>query len=62
MLGYTPNRYVVVDYDAFERLIDTLGGIEVDVFMDMEYDDYSGDLHIDIKEGLQTLDGETALQ
>lgn len=62
VLGYTPNRYVVVDYDAFERLIDTLGGIEVDVFMDMEYDDYSGDLHIDIKEGLQTLDGETALQ
>ncbi|MEA4824638.1 MAG: LCP family protein [Clostridiaceae bacterium] len=62
VLGYTANRYVAIDYDAFERLIDTLGGIEINVFMDMQYTDNAGNLNIDIKEGLQTLDGETALK
>ena len=61
VLGYTPNRYVTLDYDAFERLIDAIGGVEMDVFMDMKYDDYAGKLHIDLKEGPQLLDGEKAL-
>jgi len=61
VLGYAANRYIVVNYDGFERLIDALGGIEINVFMDMYYTDTKEGLVIDLKEGLQTLNGEKAL-
>ena len=62
VIGIRPNRYVTVEYEGFEKLIDALGGIEEDVFMDMQYVDHSANLTIDIKEGKQVLDGETALK
>lgn len=62
IIGIRPNRYVTVEYEGFEKLIDALGGIEEDVFMDMQYVDHSANLTIDIKEGTQVLDGENALK
>lgn len=61
LLGYEVNRYVIVDFDAFTNLVDAIGGIEVNVPKRMYYSDPDQDLLIDIKAGLQTLDGEDAL-
>jgi len=61
LLGYDANRYVIVDYDAFENLINAVGGVEIDVPRRMYYRDPDQDLTIDLQPGLQVLDGENAL-
>jgi LCP family protein required for cell wall assembly len=60
-LGVDIDQVVKVDYGGFIRIIDTLGGVEIDVEQDMDYDDRRGDLHIHIKKGRQTLDGRKSL-
>ncbi len=54
--------YVKVDFSSFESLIDSIGGLEIEVDKHMQYEDQAADLHIDISAGLQKLDGETALK
>ncbi len=61
-VGFYPDNYVVLNYSVFERLIDVIGGVEVEVDRDMYYFDPDQDLVIDIKAGVQTLDGENALK
>lgn len=53
--------YVAIDYDSFPAVIDTLGGVEIDVSKKMRYVDRAGKLDINIQPGLQVLDGKTAL-
>jgi LCP family protein required for cell wall assembly len=53
--------YVRVDFAAFIRAVDILGGVEITVPRDMYYVDPAQDLYIDIKAGRQVMDGETAL-
>lgn len=60
-VGFAPDRYCVIDYSVFETVIDAIGGVTVDVAMDMDYSDPTQDLEIHIKEGEQLLDGEQAL-
>lgn len=56
-LSYT----AVVNFKGFEDVVDALGGIEVNVDMDMRYvDNYDG-TNINLKKGLQVLDGDQAL-
>ena len=62
VIGFVPDFYVVIDYDAFFSIIDAIGGIEVYVPMRMRYDDPWQNLHIDIMPGLQQMDGRTALE
>ena len=50
--------YVFVDTAAFRKIIDLLGGVEIDVPADMDYDDPTQNLHIHLKKGLQILDGD----
>ena len=52
--------FVKVDLTAVETLIDSVGGIEIDVPMDMEYDDPEQNLHIKLKQGRHTLSGAEA--
>lgn len=58
-----PVDYIVtINFDAFIEIIDTLGGVEVDVpftFTEMDSDDTKGALTLE--EGIQTLNGEEAL-
>jgi len=54
--------YVYIDVNAFVKVIDSIGGIEVDVPCDMKYNDPGQDLYINLKAGLQTLDGNKAIQ
>lgn len=54
--------YVKLDYRAVKGIVDAIGGVEIDVPMDMRYKDPTADppLNINIKKGLQTLDGNNA--
>lgn len=54
------NYYIIVDFDAFDYLIDSIGGVEYDVPMDMDYEDPAQDLYIHLKAGKQMLNGEQA--
>ena len=56
------DRYVRVNVQGVERLIDALGGVELYVPKDMKYRDDSQHLYIDLKKGQQRLDGDKALQ
>ena len=61
IIGYRPDGYMLVSLDAFVDIVDLMGGIEFDVPMDMFYEDPSQDLYIDLKAGLQKLDGYEAM-
>lgn len=54
--------YITLNFEGFRKIIDTLGGVEVNVPIDMVYDDPTQDLHINLKKGRQLLDGEKAEQ
>ena len=60
--GLDIEYYMVIDNQALIKLVDVIGGVEFDVPIDMVYDDDSQDLHINLKKGLQTLDGDKAEQ
>lgn len=54
------NHYVFVDFSGFRDIIDLLGGVEVNVEKDMQYSDSDQGLSIDLKKGVQVLDGKQA--
>ena len=60
--GVGIDRYVRVNVQAIEKLIDAMGGVEVYVPQDMKYQDDSQHLYINLKEGQQVLDGDKAMQ
>ncbi|MFQ3617816.1 MAG: LCP family protein [Cyanobacteriota bacterium] len=63
LLGGVPvDRYVRINVQGVEKLIDALGGVTVYVPKDMKYTDHSQHLYIDLKQGKQHLNGEQALQ
>lgn len=58
--GITVDKYIRVTSDAFEKLIDSVGGVKVYVPKDMQYKDQTQGLSIDLKEGEQVLNGTQA--
>lgn len=56
--------YVRVDYRAVEKLVDAIGGVELEITRPMEYHDTTkgNELHISFQPGVQTLDGEDAIR
>ncbi len=60
--GVAIDRYVRINVQGVEKLIDALGGVTVNVPIDMRYQDDSQHLYINLKAGEQTLDGNKALQ
>jgi LCP family protein required for cell wall assembly len=60
--GIEIDRYVRINVQGVEKLVDALGGIEVNVPKDMQYQDDSQHLYINLKAGPQRLDGNQALQ
>ncbi|WP_206458349.1 M56 family metallopeptidase [Anaerovorax sp. IOR16] len=60
ILGVNISKYIKIDTAAFRDFIDAIGGISYDVPQDMYYDDPMQGLHIDLKKGLQVLDGNKA--
>ena len=62
LTGLDLKYYLKVDTDAFKELVDAVGGVEFNVPIDMKYDSYSQGLHINLKAGMQKLDGNKAEQ
>lgn len=62
--GMPINAYVLVDYAGIEKIVDTMGGVPMDIPFRMLYSDPSDKppLYIDIPKGYQILDGEHAVQ
>lgn len=63
-LGTPIDHYVMVNNRAFKKVIDAIGGIDIDVEMRMEYEDPwddDGGLVIDLYPGFQHLDGKQAI-
>lgn len=65
LTGLDIQYYMVIDNQALIKLVDVIGGVEFDVPYvpgGMVYDDTSQDLHINLKSGLQVLNGDQAEQ
>lgn len=63
LLGGVPiDRYVRVNVQGIEKLVDALGGVTIHVPKDMHYVDDSQHLYINLKAGRQHLNGNEALQ
>lgn len=60
--GLDIEYYAVVKTEALISLVDAIGGVEFDVPRDMKYDDPTQNLHINLKKGVQVLDGDKAEQ
>ncbi|HSM82359.1 MAG TPA: LCP family protein [Nodosilinea sp.] len=60
--GVAIDRYVRINVQGVEKLIDAVGGVTVNVPQDMKYQDDSQHLYINLKAGEQTLNGDQALQ
>ncbi len=54
--------YAVANFEGFKKVIDALGGVDINVKERMRYYSYTGDVKIDLMPGLQHLDGEKALE
>lgn len=61
-LGIEIPYYIQVDYDAFVKIIDIIGGVKIDIAEPMQYIDCASGLVIDLKPGLQVLDGRKSLE
>jgi polyisoprenyl-teichoic acid--peptidoglycan teichoic acid transferase len=56
------DRYIRINVQGVEKLIDALGGVTLYVPLDMHYEDDSQHLYIHLKKGEQHLNGAEALQ
>ena len=61
-LGIKIDHFLTIDLDVIAKAVDAIGGVEIDVPVDMEYEDPYQNLYINIKKGKQILDGERAKQ
>ena len=60
-LGTNATHYLVLNIDATKKMVDALGGVDVDVEHPMHYHDKWGHLSIDLQPGEQHLDGNSAV-
>jgi len=59
--GIPINSYIELNFPMFINLIDQLGGVTLDVEKGLYYDDYAGNLHINLSPGVQRLTGYEAM-
>lgn len=62
VLGISIHQYAVLDMNVFSELIDVLGGVDIYVESDMNYDDQEAGISIHLPMGYQHLDGKQAQQ
>ena len=61
LLGVSINFYGKIDYSGFDKVIDALGGVDMQINSRMDYDDPGQNLHIHFKKGsVVHLDGKKA--
>lgn len=66
LLGIRINAYALVDFDAFTKIVDAVGGVVIDVKRPVRDESYPtpdyGVERLDITAGPQLMDGQTALR
>ncbi len=62
LTGCPVDRYVMVNFESFQQLVDLVGGVEIDVDKRMRLADQYGEYKIRLDPGRQRLNGEQALQ
>lgn len=64
LYGMPIHYYAVVEYEDIRKVMDVIGGVQVDVPFNMDYDDPTAEpeLHIHIKKGLQTIDSSNVME
>lgn len=60
LLNVQIDYYAITNFSGFIGIVDTLGGVDLDVEKDMHYRTYNG--WIDLKKGFQHLNGDKSLQ
>ncbi len=62
MLGIPQiSYYITINVEAFQKIVDDMGGITINVPQDMHYNDATQDLYIDLSAGEQQLNGYQAM-
>ena len=61
LTGLPVDYFVKINYKSFPKLIDLIGGVDIDVDKKLVYRDRSAKLFINIPKGRQHMDGKTAL-
>ncbi|MFN3730137.1 MAG: LCP family protein [Fimbriimonadaceae bacterium] len=59
--GIPIDRVLVLDYQAFQEMVDLIGGVDVFVQKRMKHTDRRGDLYINLQAGRQVLNGYDAM-
>lgn len=65
LLGIKIDHHIVINVTGFKKIIDAMGGVTIDVEKRMYYNDPyddDGGLLIDLRPGVQHMDGNTAIQ
>lgn len=60
-LGIKIHHYIMVHDLAVAKIVDAIGGVPIYVEKNMYYNDYSGNLHVNLTKGLNVLDGQNAV-
>jgi len=60
-LGVSVDHVVAINSAGLAELVDALGGVDLNVPKQMDYDDRAQDLHIHLRPGQQRLNGEQAV-
>lgn len=64
LCGIPINYYAVIKYEGVENIVDSMGGVPINIPFNMKYDDPydKPPLHINLKKGEQVLNGKQAVQ
>ena len=60
--GIRPDRHIVVHSEYVDEIVNSIGGLDLMVSVPMKLKDPSNGIDIDLEAGLNTLDGEEAVQ
>jgi LCP family protein required for cell wall assembly len=61
LLGLDVNQVAIIDFDGFRSFIDAIGGVEVDLPVDVKSSVSGGAFALDLKKGTHTLNGFQAI-
>lgn len=62
VIGFTPDKYIVVNFNGIAEIVDAIGGITYEVPFKMIYNDPVQDLNIYFEPGLQKMNGEQVVE
>lgn len=62
LTGVMPDYYMETNTTGFKKTVDLVGGVDIDVEKNMHYVDHWGGLNINLKKGLQHMNGEKAME